>query len=101
MRSIKHALTERWYAWEDARKLAESDPEIDLDNVQSPFTPKDYLEPESTPEHALEGAEQNNQTGQAPAAFMAEEPAPAKPNNIDPSAIPSQPTETQQPSAKP
>jgi len=30
MRCIKHVLTERWYAWEDARKLAETDPEVNL-----------------------------------------------------------------------
>ena len=29
-RSIKHALTERWYAWEAAWKVAEKDPEVDL-----------------------------------------------------------------------
>lgn len=31
MRSIKHALTERFYTWEDAVDIARSDPEIDLD----------------------------------------------------------------------
>jgi len=30
MRGIKHVLTERWYAWEEARKLAETDPEVNL-----------------------------------------------------------------------
>jgi hypothetical protein len=30
-KAIKHALTERYYSWEDARKLAESDPEIDIE----------------------------------------------------------------------
>lgn len=36
MRSIKHALTERYYTWEDAVEVAMSDPEIDLldDNGQ-------------------------------------------------------------------
>ncbi|MCJ1410963.1 54S ribosomal protein L4 mitochondrial [Ptychographa xylographoides] len=29
-RAIKHALTERWYAYEEARKIARSDPKIDL-----------------------------------------------------------------------
>ena len=29
-RSIKAALTERWYAWEDAWKIAEEDPDVDL-----------------------------------------------------------------------
>ncbi len=28
--SIKHVLTERWYAWEDAWKVAEKDSEVDL-----------------------------------------------------------------------
>jgi large subunit ribosomal protein L47 len=28
MRAIRHTLSERWYAWEDARKEAETDPEI-------------------------------------------------------------------------
>ncbi|MCJ1313110.1 54S ribosomal protein L4 mitochondrial [Agyrium rufum] len=30
MRAIKHALTERWYAWEDARKIAREDDDVDL-----------------------------------------------------------------------
>jgi large subunit ribosomal protein L47 len=29
-RAIKHVLTERWYAWEDARLLAESDASVNL-----------------------------------------------------------------------
>jgi murein tripeptide amidase MpaA len=29
-RAIKHVLTERWYAWEDARLLAESDGTVNL-----------------------------------------------------------------------
>lgn len=28
MRAIKHVLTERWYSWEDARKLAAEDPRL-------------------------------------------------------------------------
>ncbi|KAL9128559.1 MAG: hypothetical protein Q9217_002792 [Psora testacea] len=31
-KAIKHALTERWYAWEDAWQQAQKDPEIDLDS---------------------------------------------------------------------
>lgn len=30
MGSIKHVLTERWYQFEDARVLAETDPEVDM-----------------------------------------------------------------------
>ncbi|KAL9044821.1 MAG: hypothetical protein Q9214_002069 [Letrouitia sp. 1 TL-2023] len=29
-RAIKHALTERWYAWEEARKIAVDDEEVDM-----------------------------------------------------------------------
>ncbi|KAK4181898.1 mitochondrial 39-S ribosomal protein L47 (MRP-L47)-domain-containing protein [Triangularia setosa] len=46
MRGIKHVLTERFYAWEDAVKMAENDPEIDLSGKGRPFTPKEYLEEE-------------------------------------------------------
>ncbi|KAI0396367.1 mitochondrial 39-S ribosomal protein L47 (MRP-L47)-domain-containing protein [Xylariaceae sp. FL0594] len=94
MKAIRHTLTERWYVWEDARKLAENDPEIDLNNTESPFTPSAHFEAEGTPK-------QNEQAGQEPSGFMAEEATPATPDKIDPSTIPSHPTETQQPLAKP
>ena len=29
-KGIKLALTERWYSWEDAWKVAQDDPEVDL-----------------------------------------------------------------------
>lgn len=29
-KSIKHVLTERWYAWENARYAAMDDPEVNL-----------------------------------------------------------------------
>lgn len=29
-RAIKHTLTERWYAWQEARKEAVQDPEVNL-----------------------------------------------------------------------
>ena len=36
-KAIKTALTERWYAWEDARVVAERDPEVDLHtDLESP-----------------------------------------------------------------
>ncbi|KAI1351360.1 mitochondrial 39-S ribosomal protein L47 (MRP-L47)-domain-containing protein [Xylaria sp. FL0043] len=98
MRSIKHALTERWYLWEDARRLAETDPEIDLSNLQNPYTPRDYLEEH---ESALEGNNQGQSAEQTSSGFMAEEPKVAKPEDIDPSTISPKPLEAQQPSAKP
>lgn len=99
MRSIKHTLTERWYLWEDARKLAENDPEIDLTNPTNPFTPKDYLE-----EHEYEEVEeelQDEREEQTKSNFMSEEPRPRKPEQVDPSTISSKATETQQTSTKP
>ncbi|KAF2835241.1 MRP-L47-domain-containing protein [Patellaria atrata CBS 101060] len=47
-KAIKHALTERWYAWEDARKLARNDEEIDLfateGNAYNPKVMEDGVE---------------------------------------------------------
>jgi hypothetical protein len=41
MRNIKFVLTERFYAWEDARKLALTDREVtvDLDNANFNYEP--------------------------------------------------------------
>ena len=50
-RAIKHALTERWYAWEDARKVARDDPEIDLSSRRAPYTPQN-MEVNNTSGHS-------------------------------------------------
>ncbi|KXH65033.1 hypothetical protein CNYM01_11945 [Colletotrichum nymphaeae SA-01] len=39
MKAIKHVLTERFYLWEDARRLAENDPEINLSGGGEAYTP--------------------------------------------------------------
>lgn len=71
MRRIKHVLTERFYVWEDAVKLAEEDPEIDLSGNGPAFQPTAYLEDEPVPT-ALEGEA-------APAESRAgEQPAPVR-----------------------
>ncbi|RDA91648.1 hypothetical protein CP533_0057 [Ophiocordyceps camponoti-saundersi (nom. inval.)] len=48
MRNIKHALTERYYTWEDAVEAAKNDPEIDLaakpGSMYKPTVPKQYGE---------------------------------------------------------
>ncbi|KAI1306866.1 mitochondrial 39-S ribosomal protein L47 (MRP-L47)-domain-containing protein [Xylaria venustula] len=99
MRAIKHALTERWYLWEDARALAETDPEIDLNNVQNPYAPKDYLEEH---ENVPEGNNRDQLPGQISSGFMAEESkVTTKAEDIEPSTISPTPLEAQQPSAKP
>ncbi|KAI0525913.1 mitochondrial 39-S ribosomal protein L47 (MRP-L47)-domain-containing protein [Xylaria bambusicola] len=97
MRAIKHALIERWYLWEDARTLAETDPEIDLSNAKSPYTPQDYYEYDNAPEDI----NQDQPAAQPESGFMAEEPRVTKPEDIEPSTISSKPLEPQQTSAKP
>jgi large subunit ribosomal protein L47 len=47
MRGIKHVLTERLYAWEDAVELAKTDPEIDLSGEGQVYTPGAFVEEES------------------------------------------------------
>lgn len=43
MRAIKHALTERFYTWQDAAQVATSDPEINLDGKDGQvYTPSAY-----------------------------------------------------------
>jgi large subunit ribosomal protein L47 len=44
MKSVKQALTERFYTWEDARELAKADPEINLKNHANPYNPSTYFE---------------------------------------------------------
>lgn len=45
MRAIKHALTERFYTWQDAVEVARSDPEINLEGGEGQvYTPSAYEE---------------------------------------------------------
>lgn len=50
MKSIKHALTERYYTWEDAAQAAQSDPEINLQaqEGQDVYTPSTYEDEHQT-----------------------------------------------------
>ncbi|KAK4165996.1 mitochondrial 39-S ribosomal protein L47 (MRP-L47)-domain-containing protein [Cladorrhinum sp. PSN259] len=83
MRNIKHCLTERFYAWEDAVELAKHDPEVDLTGKGPAFIPSQYLEEEAAVEEATE---------QAVAAEIAEA--------VDPSTIPSEKPQTEAPRAQ-
>ncbi|OAA54812.1 50S ribosomal protein l4 [Niveomyces insectorum RCEF 264] len=58
MRGIKHVLTERFYTWEDAMDLAQTDPEIDTSGQGPAFQPLAYLED-------AEGAEKDGSAVQA------------------------------------
>ncbi|CAK7198781.1 54S ribosomal protein L4 mitochondrial [Sporothrix eucalyptigena] len=57
MMRIKHVLTERFYVWEDALELAQSDPEIDLSGNGPAFRPAAYLEEEPATGAESEAAE--------------------------------------------
>lgn len=46
MRAIKHVLTERWYAWDNARNVAMDDPEVNLEpeDGEESYTPSPIAE---------------------------------------------------------
>lgn len=69
MRGIKHVLTERQYAWEDALKLAENDPEVNLSGDGNPvYTPLEYLEEaEELVDEQIETTKAGNQAQDEPA----------------------------------
>ena len=76
MRAIKHVLTERFYAWEDAVKLSETDPEVNLSGDGPAFIPSDYLEEGDAA--VAEGGEQAVEETAAetePAGVAASDPA--------------------------
>ena len=107
MKAIRHTLTERYYLWEDARTLAQSDPEVNLTGKAEAYRPGSapYVEEEETPVQpenqetgaaTVEEGEQRSpsQEGQAETPT----PTPTAEKNIDPSTLPptSTPGETQQ-----
>jgi len=62
MQQIRHVLTERFYAWEDAVKLAKHDPEVDLSGNGPAYVQSndDYFdaaegETQAQPAKSLEG----------------------------------------------
>src|SRR3569833_3290015 len=54
MQGIRHVLKERHYAWEDAVKLAETDPEVNLSGDGPAYRPQEYLEEEIMEEALVE-----------------------------------------------
>lgn len=56
MKSIKHVLTERFYTWEDAVKVAKSDPEVNMDGGEGEaYIPSAYEDDVSDAEHQAAG----------------------------------------------
>ena len=93
MRAIKHVLTERFYVWEDAVKLAEKDPEVNLSGDGPAFTPIEYLEKDETAGGPEQQQQQQQQEAVAEAAEAAgkttEKAEPASVAAPDPATIPS------------
>ena len=90
MVAIKHALTERFYAWEDAVKLAEDDPEVDLSGNGNPYTPLEYLEEEEVveePEGRVES--RGNSEERVSTGGEGAKAADVEGTGVDPSALPS------------
>ncbi|KAI1107012.1 MRP-L47-domain-containing protein [Jackrogersella minutella] len=98
MKAIKHTLTERYYVWEDARKLAETDPEIDLTSRQRPYTPQNYFEEAEEVEEKVEAIE--GPEGQEVQEEVKEGTEKSAAEKVDPSTIPTTATESQQPPAR-
>ena len=55
-RAIKHALTERYYAWQEAEMLAKKDPEITLTANSVEYRDSEYMEEDNSV--AEDGAEE-------------------------------------------
>ena len=68
MQQVKHVLTERFYAWEDAVKLARNDPEVDLSGEGPAYVP-------SADTYFEEGEQENSATADDKAATSQEREA--------------------------
>lgn len=75
MKSIKFALTERFYVWEDAVKVARDDPEINMDGGENEaYNPSAYEDDISTETQATQGST-SAELGANDSAPGADEPA--------------------------
>lgn len=75
-RAIKHVLTERYYAWEESRKLAKTDPEVDLSGNGAAYTPTSYED-----EETLEDEDENEENYSAERDSLGEDGKPLNPAN--------------------
>jgi large subunit ribosomal protein L47 len=90
MKAIKHVLTERYYAWEDAVKLAEKDPEVNLSGDGPTFTPREFFE-EDQEAAALE------EPAVSPMGEGVEQTEPGTGATLDPATIPSSKPQSEAP----
>lgn len=67
MKSIKFALTERFYVWEDAVNVARDDPEINMDGGEGEaYNPSAYEDDVGSTEHQATYESAMEQDGSAP-----------------------------------
>lgn len=85
MQAIKHVLTERFYAWEDARKLAMEDPEINLSGKGPIYTPSLHFESADTSSYIEEPVADHLETPETSGQEKVGELSPA--GAVDPSTI--------------
>lgn len=68
MRAIKHALTERYYTWQDAVEAAKADPEINLEGGEGQvYMPSAYEEEEISAADAWKEADPTTATNETQA----------------------------------
>ena len=85
MRRIKHTLTERYYAWQDAAELAKSDPEIDLTPGHEGMrtSDPDYAEAEDDETQQQQQQQQRSTFDGRPEPMDAEERAESEARRAD------------------
>lgn len=69
-RAVRHVLTERWYAWEEARKVARDDEEVDLTAEGEAYIPQIDMDEVELDEELIKDEE-----------FAAETAEPAEPQH--------------------
>lgn len=75
MKSIKYALTERFYVWEDAVKAARDDPEVNFDAGEGEaYNPSAYEDDMVDTENQAYGGPSTEQSGHD-SVTAADEPA--------------------------
>ena len=70
-RSIKHVLTERFYLWEDALELAQTDPQIVMKAKVPTYKPARYLEDVGAQRQLGKPTEEPQDRGEPPRAQAA------------------------------
>jgi len=81
MQAIKHALTERFYAWEDAVDVAKEDPEIQWEGAEDGqmFVPSAYEDEYATEQPWDKPAADPSTEALQPGTAPAEEPLKSSP----------------------